>query len=413
MWCADYTTDAEGEAATIELDGEPPRLLLAPGCPAPAPSDGALRERGILSAEQVFLNAALLPGWQKWMPTFRSGYITAINRAEDTADVTLDAATSSAQNLNINQATQLVDVPVEYMNCNSGAFLVGDDVVVKFEGQDWSQPKIIGFADGPRPCAPKEIAFAIEKLTGSSVTVDPGATYSAMYIGIAGTPTIITGLNRSVTTPHDLPSPGWATYDAIENTVFGGSYTKNDAVLRFDLALQRVEGEDYFDTGSYFGDIITTFEVEDHGDSLELPGQGQGQIDSPAVSPGISYEVDNRTATTVQNGEGEDITFAIGTYVNGFYSAYVSQDNVELFQDPEVFDGIFEDYYTAPASIVMIFNEKRFRYNLRYGGPIPPTADPDTTFSYVPTGDDESTSRAYKRWLWATYIFDGVLPDAP
>lgn len=413
MWCADYTTDASGESATIEVNGEQPKLLLAPGCPAPASSDGQFRERGTMSAEQVFLNAALLPGWQKWMPTFRTGHITAIDRAEDTADVTLDSAESSAQGLNINQSSSLSNVPIEYMNCNSGAFLVGDDVVVRFEGQDWSQPKIIGFADGPRPCAPKEIAFAIERLTGSSVTVDPGPTYSAMYNGIAGTQTLVGGLNSTATTPYNLPSPGWAEYEPRADTVFGGSYTKNDAVLRFDLALQRVEGADFFGTGSYGGNIITSLEVEEHGASLVLPGEGQGEIASPNVSPGISYLTDNRSSTTVQNGEGDDITFAIGSVVSGFYAAYVNQDGDELFQDSDVFDTIFGNYYSAPASIVLIFNEKRFRYNLRYGGPIPETADPDTLFGYIPTGDDEFTSQAYKRWLWATYIFDGVLPDAP
>lgn len=413
MWCADYTTDASGDSATIEVNGEQPKLLLAPGCPAPASSDGQFRERGTMSAEQVFLNAALLPGWQKWLPTYRTGHITAIDRGEDTADVTLDSAASSAQGLNINQSSSLRNVPIEYMNCNSGAFLVGDDVVVKFEGQDWSQPKIIGFADGPRPCAPKEIAFAIETAPGSTVTVNPGITYSAMYIGIAGEQTLITGLNRSATTPHNLPSPGWAEYQPREDTVFGGSYDKNDAVIRFDLALQRVEGADYFNTGSYGGNIIKVLEVEEHGASLVLTGEGQGQIESPSVSPGISYSIDNKTTTTVQNGEGEDITFAIGTFVAGFYSAYVSQDNVELFQDAEVYDAIFSNYYTAPASIVLVFNEKRFRYNLRYAGPIPETADPDTTFGYIPTGDTESVSQSYKRWLWATYIFDGVLPDSP
>lgn len=49
-------------------------------------------------------------------------------------------------------ARKLVGVPIEYMSCNSGAFLFGDDVLIEFEGQSWNSPKIIGFATGPKLC---------------------------------------------------------------------------------------------------------------------------------------------------------------------------------------------------------------------------------------------------------------------
>lgn len=44
-------------------------------------------------------------------------------------------------------------VPVEYMQCNAWAFEDGDRVVVQFTSQDWAQPKVVGFADGPQACA--------------------------------------------------------------------------------------------------------------------------------------------------------------------------------------------------------------------------------------------------------------------
>jgi predicted transglutaminase-like cysteine proteinase len=44
------------------------------------------------------------------------------------------------------------DVHIEYMGCNEGAFSDGDEVVVEFTGQDWTQPKVIGFKDQPKSC---------------------------------------------------------------------------------------------------------------------------------------------------------------------------------------------------------------------------------------------------------------------
>jgi hypothetical protein len=38
------------------------------------------------------------------------------------------------------------------MNCNAGAFAVGDEVLVKFENQDWNQPKVVGFKSSPATC---------------------------------------------------------------------------------------------------------------------------------------------------------------------------------------------------------------------------------------------------------------------
>jgi predicted transglutaminase-like cysteine proteinase len=50
--------------------------------------------------------------------------------------------------------TQLViqDVPIEYMDCNSEAFIDGDNIIVEFTDQDWNQPKAIGFKENPAGC---------------------------------------------------------------------------------------------------------------------------------------------------------------------------------------------------------------------------------------------------------------------
>lgn len=153
-WCADLTQDATGFVATIEIKGESDLVLIAPGAPTPSvASNGFLLNRELMSPAQAFYNAALLPGWQKYLPTFRWGTITAQDDETETVDIDLADALSSAQRLDVNQASTLSGVPVEYMECGYSIFEVGDRVVVKFEGQDWTQPKVIGFLDNPRACA--------------------------------------------------------------------------------------------------------------------------------------------------------------------------------------------------------------------------------------------------------------------
>jgi hypothetical protein len=103
------------------------------------------------SPEAVFFNKSLLPGFQKWKPSFRLGVITAIYD-NDLCDVTLEDATSSQQDLNINQHKLLTNVRIKYGSCNSGAFAVNDRVVVEFSEREQDRPTVIGFEDNPKPC---------------------------------------------------------------------------------------------------------------------------------------------------------------------------------------------------------------------------------------------------------------------
>jgi hypothetical protein len=64
-------------------------------------------------------------------------------------DVALDESASSVQDLDVNKVTFLQDVPIVYMECNEAAFILGDHVVVKFEGQSWDNPKVVGFVSNP------------------------------------------------------------------------------------------------------------------------------------------------------------------------------------------------------------------------------------------------------------------------
>lgn len=154
-WCTTLKEDAPAGSyvATCDIPGDSNLVLLAPDCRPWTDSDGYLRGRGMMSPEQSFWCAAVQPGWQKFKPTYRWGTATAINYDDDTMDVALFDQTSDALRLPVNQSSTLTDVPVEYMTCNAVAFEIDDRVVVRFDGQDWSQPKVIGFLDNPRPCS--------------------------------------------------------------------------------------------------------------------------------------------------------------------------------------------------------------------------------------------------------------------
>jgi hypothetical protein len=157
-WCADYSDELEVGAVvpTIEVPGEIGHVLVAPQHTPEeweGPTHGQMNPVLNTTAAGCFLNWALLPGWQKWYPTYRFGEITAIDYEADTCNITLSSAISSAQGLDVNQTETLSDVEIEYMSCNSSAFEVGDEVVVKFRSQFWSAPLVIGFRSEPKQCA--------------------------------------------------------------------------------------------------------------------------------------------------------------------------------------------------------------------------------------------------------------------
>jgi len=154
VWCADLTEDLTGNVGIIEVPGESTHFNIQPGYGGNAAynqtRDGQLTPTLAMTPPQAFYNLAMLPGWQKWRPTYRYGTITAMD--DGLAAVTLDAATSSQQNIDINQSDTISDVPIDYMDCDDIAFEVGDVVIVKFENQSFIDPKIIGFKDHPKDC---------------------------------------------------------------------------------------------------------------------------------------------------------------------------------------------------------------------------------------------------------------------
>ena len=151
-WCTDLTEDGSGPVATIDINGESNLTLIAPGCRGWNGNDGYMRAPDVMSPAGAYWNLAAAPGWQKWNPTYRWGTISSIDTDADTCSVNLASASSSQQSLGINQSSTLSNVPVVYMTCNARAFEEGDRVVVQFLGQDWSNPRVIGFLDNPKPC---------------------------------------------------------------------------------------------------------------------------------------------------------------------------------------------------------------------------------------------------------------------
>lgn len=161
-WCTDLSEEIA--ASTVVDTFEPPgyrdgdAIHIAPYQSDPHSWDstkvGQLRYAETLNEAQVFVNLALEAGHLKWKPLWRYGTITEIQSGADTCNLTLEAATSRgpAGALSLNETTNLTAIPVVYMNCNSAAFEVGDRVIVLYEGQDRTQPKVIGFADHPRDC---------------------------------------------------------------------------------------------------------------------------------------------------------------------------------------------------------------------------------------------------------------------
>lgn len=152
VWCVDLTEDEAGEVGTIEVPGEPQYpMMLVPGARAPRPGSGWITPREWMSPEQAYFNAAVLPGWQRHMPTYRLGVATAVHYDANTMDVNLDTHLSSAQSLSVDQRRDLRGVPVNYMRCHAAAFQAGDRVVVELNG-DWASPTVIGFESNPRDC---------------------------------------------------------------------------------------------------------------------------------------------------------------------------------------------------------------------------------------------------------------------
>jgi len=106
-WCADKTEDLSGDVGIIEIPGEDQFINIQPGYNDNAVyqsiRDGQLFPAIACSPDQTFFNKAILPGWQKWKPTYRYAIILDIDYENDTCSIRLLPAMSSQLSLNVNQ----------------------------------------------------------------------------------------------------------------------------------------------------------------------------------------------------------------------------------------------------------------------------------------------------------------------
>lgn len=123
----------------------------------PPRAAGRLRQTLGMTPAQVFHAAAMEPGMVRWRPLWRWGTITA--KSGDLCDVTLDAMDvrqfrGVSNNLVLDTAEQLhlTNVQIVYPPCNGQVFLVGDEVLILYQNQDRTNPRVIGFRYGPRLC---------------------------------------------------------------------------------------------------------------------------------------------------------------------------------------------------------------------------------------------------------------------
>lgn len=371
IWCVDLTEDATGEVGTIEINGEGPEKLIAPGGRLPESSDGIMTARGIQSPEQLFLNAAILPGWQKFSPTYRTGVISNIDYENDTGDVALDTARSSAQSLGINQSTSLTAVPIEYMQCNATAFDDGDEVVVQFVEQSWDNPKVIGFVSNPKSCGPAELSFLVDD---NGLSRDVPGTYDKR-LGEAGA--------TNSTTPSAGLSVDATTYEA---TWGNNAFHADDEEfhirkrIRFDYAFRRIKISDpYFETVER-----TDYEAQTLGLSYDMNCIAAPDIRVDGSGAPVRVTVRNLSPETILDEFNIERTVYTGTIT---ISAYVFSEINEseplnyIVADPAYSTAWLAGYYSAPAEITMIIEEKPIDYVLQSFGPPPQLNSVDRTYA--------------------------------
>lgn len=254
-WCADLTEDLTGDVGLVEIGREQANgVNIQPGYSANAvynaTRDGQLIPLLAQTPAATFYNLAMLPGAQKWLPTYLYGEITYIDYDLHTCSLNLDLISSSQQSLDILPEGVFAynDVPIRYMNCDSIAFAIGDEVLVSFEDYLVANIKVIGFKHDPKPC-------------GCWIEPWDGPLYDTRYPWVPLQQVLAKG------TPPVLPGPVYSITDGvlsidIAQTASGLFYYDAQYVLRYDLTgggsyIKENVSRVLFDaTGSTYRDIV-------------------------------------------------------------------------------------------------------------------------------------------------------------
>lgn len=149
---------------SIELDRYPAaksggqKVIIRPGASATwvGDRDGIVRPARVMGPSELFVNQALMPSAQIYLPRYVAAVVDALDTDLDTADVSVYASSNNHPATWWEGATPvrlpaalLTGIPVDYLTCNASAFEVGDHVVVEYVNE---QPKVIGFIDNPKLC---------------------------------------------------------------------------------------------------------------------------------------------------------------------------------------------------------------------------------------------------------------------
>lgn len=176
-WCADYTLNLTGEVGIADVPGAAgldfqgvtyysPAVVrqIRPGFSGRASynsaRDGILQHAKASAPANHFLQAVRHSAVQKWKPQYRYGKITSIMYDNDTCSVALERAYDKYMfnGYNVNQASELSGIPIEYMDCNAKPFVIGDDVIVEWIS---GVPKVIGYKELPQPCGNFQFLYII------------------------------------------------------------------------------------------------------------------------------------------------------------------------------------------------------------------------------------------------------------
>jgi predicted transglutaminase-like cysteine proteinase len=104
IWCMDKTVNlvVGAQVGTAEINSAPVVFQIVPEGKT-TDAFGIVQPVGVSTPSAVFFNRAILPGMQKWYPTYRYGTIVSIDYDNNKCDVVLDPAYSYEGGFNINQ----------------------------------------------------------------------------------------------------------------------------------------------------------------------------------------------------------------------------------------------------------------------------------------------------------------------
>lgn len=106
-----YSTGRETEGNVVQSEWleSPEQSVLIDFTVLASTPNGLMHKPTSLSPAATFFNYAILPGWQKYYPTYRFGTITSVYEEDEgyKCDVSLEGRFSECQNLDINLKTEL------------------------------------------------------------------------------------------------------------------------------------------------------------------------------------------------------------------------------------------------------------------------------------------------------------------